>query len=107
MATLVLMKSQCGEVTSDPEKYGNGNFCGAAAKYNKRNDNKFKSGDSVPHIYTTKGIEAYQTDEDAKNLRVDWTTVISNQIIAPVALIYDAMGWSQPDASGARAKPLF
>lgn len=96
-----------GRLSKDPEKYGNGNFWGAAAKYNKRNDNKFKSGDSVPHIYTTKGIEAYQTDEDAKKLRVDWTTVISNQIIAPVALIYDAMGWSQPDASGARAKPLF
>ena len=39
-----------GRLSKD-QKYGM-ETSGAAAKYNKRNDNKFKSGDSVPHIYT-------------------------------------------------------
>ena len=52
-------------------------------------------------------MEAFKTDEERETLSVDWTTVIAKQIIAPVALIYEAMGWEQPDASGARAKALW
>lgn len=96
-----------GRLSKNPDSYGNGNFWGAARKYNQHNKNKFKSGDGVPHIYTTKGIEAYRSDEDVAKLNIDWTTVIAKQIIAPVALIYEAMGWAQPDASGARARSLF
>tara|TARA_R110000851_G_scaffold43092_2_gene106857 strand:- start:118 stop:837 length:720 start_codon:yes stop_codon:yes gene_type:complete len=103
---LVVMRSRLGK---NPEAYGNaGGFQGAAKRYNSRNpNNKFVSGEGVPHIYTTKGIEAFKTDEERAALLIDWTTVIAKQIIAPVALIYEAMDWQQPDASGARAKKLW
>ena len=102
----IVMRSRLGK---DPEKYSqNGGFQGAAKAYNKKNpDNPFKNGDGVPHLYTTKGIEAYRTDEDVNALSIDWTTVITKQIIAPTALIYEVMGWGQPDPSGARPKGLF
>ena len=99
------MRSRLGK---NPESYGNqGGFQGAAKRYNQKNADKFVAGEGVPHIYTTKGMEAFKTDEERESLSVDWTTVIAKQIIAPVALIYEAMGWEQPDASGARAKALW
>jgi DNA polymerase elongation subunit (family B) len=102
---LIVMRSRLGK---NPESYGNqGGFQGAAKRYNQKNAAKFMAGEGVPHIYTTKGMEAFKTDEERETLSVDWTTVIAKQIIAPVALIYEAMGWEQPDASGARAKALW
>ena len=102
----IVMRSRLGK---DPEKYAQkGGFQGAAKAYNLKNpNNPFKNGDGVPHLYTTKGIEAYRTDEDVEDLSIDWTTVISKQIIAPTALIYEVMGWAQPDPSGVKAKELF
>jgi DNA polymerase elongation subunit (family B) len=102
---LVVMRSRLGK---DPSAYEQGGgFQGAAKRHNAISGDKFVAGEGVPHIYTTKGIEAFKTDKERDSLSIDWTTVIAKQIIAPVALIYEAMGWEQPDASGARPKDLW
>ena len=102
----ITMRARLGK---DPESYNqSGGFQGAAKAFNLKHPSRpFKSGIGVPHIYTTNGIEAYQTEEDANSLSIDWTTVISKQIIAPTALIYEIMGWLPPDPSGAKAKALW
>ena len=93
------MRSRLGK---NPESYDSaGGFQGAARKYNITNPNDcFVKGDSVPHVYTTKGIEAFRTSSELERLDLDWTTIIQKQIISPVSLIYEAMGWSYPTADG-------
>ena len=97
----LVMRSRLGK---KPEKYGQqGGFQGAAKAYNRLNpDNRFEKGDGVPHTYTTKGIEAYRTPEELEKLDIDFTAVIEKQIIAPVSLIFEAMGWRQPTADGSK-----
>lgn len=101
------MRSRLGK---DPEKYGQqGGFQGAAKKYNLTAPKHlhFKDGDGVPHLYTKRGIEAYRTDEELASLPLDLTTIVQKQVIAPVALIYEAMGWSEPTADGSRPVSLW
>lgn len=102
----VTMRSRLGK---HPESYDNaGGFQGAARFYNNLHPkDRFRGGDSVPYIYGNNGILAFKTDDDKKNLQVNWTEVINKQILSPVSLIYEAMNWPMPDASGARAKPLW
>ena len=97
----LVMRSRLG---AKAESYSqNGGFQGAAKKYNRLNpNNRFDKGDGVPHVYTTKGIEAFKTDEELSKLDIDFTTVIEKQIIAPVSLIFEAMGWRLPSADGAK-----
>jgi DNA polymerase I len=97
----LVMRSRLGK---KPEKYGQqGGFQGAAKAYNRLNpDNRFEKGDGVPHTYTTRGIEAYRTPEELEELDIDFTAVIEKQIIAPVSLIFEAMGWRQPTADGSK-----
>ena len=97
----LVMRSRLG---AKAESYSqNGGFQGAAKKYNRLNpNNRFDKGDCVPHVYTTKGIEAFKTDEELSKLDIDFTTVIEKQIIAPVSLIFEAMGWRLPSADGAK-----
>jgi DNA polymerase elongation subunit (family B) len=96
----LVMRSRLGKKA---ESYGQqGGFQGAAKDYNRRNpDNRFEKGDGVPHVYTTRGIEAFRTDEELEALDIDYTTVIQKQIIAPVSLIFEAMGWRELTADGA------
>tara|TARA_R110001632_G_scaffold29027_1_gene77201 strand:+ start:5672 stop:7960 length:2289 start_codon:yes stop_codon:yes gene_type:complete len=96
----LVMRSRLGKKA---ESYNQkGGFQGAAKDYNKRNpDNRFEKGDGVPHTYTTKGIEAYRTPEELEKLDIDYTTIIQKQVIAPVSLIFEAMGWREPTADGA------
>lgn len=103
---MVTMRSRLGK---HPESYGNaGGFQGAARQYNILNpSNRFRGSDSVPHVYGNNCILAYRTDEDKANIQINWTDTINKQILSPVSLIYEAMGWPLPDASGARAKPLW
>jgi len=101
------MRARLGK---DPEKYGQqGGFQGAAKKYNTtaKTNTKFKNGDGVPHIYTKRGIEAFRTDEELDSLNPDFTTIIQKQVISPVSLIYEAMGWREPTADGSRPKSLW
>ena len=102
----VTMRSRLGK---HPESYDNaGGFQGAARFYNNLHpQDRFRGGDSVPYIYGNNGILAFKTDDDKENLQVNWTEVINKQILSPVSLIYEAMNWPMPDASGARAKPLW
>lgn len=101
------MRSRLGK---DPERYGQqGGFQGAAKKYNLTAPKHlhFKDGDGVPHLYTKRGIEAYRTDEELASLPLDLTTIVQKQVIAPVALIYEAMGWSEPTADASRPVSLW
>tara|TARA_R100000329_G_scaffold109690_3_gene90140 strand:- start:6222 stop:8519 length:2298 start_codon:yes stop_codon:yes gene_type:complete len=103
----LVMRARLGK---DPEKYGQqGGFQGAAKKYNTtaKTNTKFKNGDGVPHIYTKRGIEAFRTDEELDSLNPDFTTIIQKQVISPVSLIYEAMGWREPTADGSRPKSLW
>tara|TARA_R110000851_G_scaffold220568_3_gene373358 strand:+ start:7583 stop:9811 length:2229 start_codon:yes stop_codon:yes gene_type:complete len=103
----IVMRSRIGMPLKSYQQ--NGGFWGAAKKYNAREGVKepFREGMGVPHLYTTNGLEAFQTDEEALALSIDWTTVIEKQIIAPTALIYEIMGWQPPDSSGVKARDLW
>jgi len=96
----LVMRSRLGK---KPEAYGNkGGFQGAAKRYNDTNPREpFVIRDGVPHVYSTKGIEAFRTSEELEKINLDYTTIIQKQIIAPVSLIFEAMGWKEPNADGA------
>lgn len=103
----LIMRSRLGK---DPEKYGQqGGFQGAAKKYNSTAPKhlRFKNGDGVPHLYTKRGIEAFRTDDELASLPLDYTTIVQKQVIAPVALIYEAMRWAEPTPDGSRPVSLW
>ena len=100
------MRSRLGK---HPEAYNQaGGFQAAARQYNLTHpDNRFRAGDGVPHVYTKRGVEAFKTSEELDNLDLDYTTIIQKQIIAPTALIFEAMNWREMDASGSEPRRLW
>jgi len=99
------MRSRLGQ---KPEAYDNaGGFQGAARRYNMTAEHKFAQGDGVPHLYTVRGIEAFRTDEERDALTLDLTTIVEKQVISPISLIYEAMGWPEPTPDASRPVALW
>ena len=100
-------------LSKDPEKYDqNGGFQGAAKRYNQhvldpKHPDRYRAGDSVSYTYTTSGITAFKTEKELAELDLDYTTIIQKQIIAPVSLIFEAMGWRMPTSDGSRPQGLW
>lgn len=100
-------------LSKNPEKYNqNGGFQGAAKRYNQhvlgpKHPDRYRAGDSVSYTYTTSGITAFKTEKELAELDLDYTTIIQKQIIAPVSLIFEAMGWRMPTSDGSRPQGLW
>lgn len=95
-------------LSADPERYEKaGGFQLAAKRYNATADWKFRSGDSVPHVYSTSGITAFRDESELDSIRLNPTTTIEKQVISPIVLIYEAMGWAKPSADASRPQRLW